>query len=66
MADFRDALRDSPRTQIRPWLQDFAYPRPYSLSDIVNEIHAAERGGASGWMLWNPSSVYTTDALRTG
>ena len=66
MADFRDALRDSPRTQIRPWLQDFAYPRPYSLADILNEIHAAERGGASGWMLWNPSSVYTADALRAG
>jgi hypothetical protein len=66
MSDFRDALRDSPRTQIRPWLQDFAYPRPYSLSDIVSEIHAAERGGASGWMLWNPSSVYTVGALRAG
>jgi hypothetical protein len=66
MSDFRDALRDSPRTQIRPWLQDFAYPRPYTLADIVSEIHAAERAGASGWMLWNPSSVYTVDALRTG
>jgi hypothetical protein len=77
MRDFRRALRQRVRlgfgwrrtrvaaqaTQIRPWLQDFALPRPYTLADVRAQIRAAERGGASGWLLWNAGNVYTRAAF---
>jgi hypothetical protein len=58
MGDFRAALPNGAKTQIRPWLQDFSLGRTYTLNDVVAQITAAERGGATGWMLWNPEVVY--------
>jgi len=44
---------------VRPWLQDFGYDS----SQVKAQIASAEEFGL-GWMLWNESSVVTTDALR--
>jgi hypothetical protein len=56
--------------RFRPWLQafsDYAFDRrPFGRTEIRAQIDAAERFGASGWMLWNPRNVYTRDGLRPG
>ncbi|WP_292656348.1 putative glycoside hydrolase [Nitratifractor sp.] len=50
-------------SKFRPWLQafrDYAYSRhQYRERDIAAQIRAAEKLGASGWLLWNPSSRFT-------
>ena len=50
-------------SKFRPWLQsfrDYAYSRhQYREHEIAAQIRAAEQLGASGWLLWNPSSRYT-------
>ncbi|GIU91984.1 MAG: GTP-binding protein [Acidimicrobiia bacterium] len=43
---------------VRPWLQDFGY----DASQVRDQIEAAEAFGL-GWMLWNPKSNVTTQAL---
>jgi hypothetical protein len=59
LLDFRLKLRGK-RAEIVPWLQDFF---GYSLADIEQEISAARRAQARGYMLWNPTGVYTHGAL---
>ena len=50
--------------KIRPWLQDFTMgDPPYGPEQVGDEIRATMEGGASGWMLWNPNSEFTTGAL---
>ncbi len=51
--------------KIRPWLQDFGYGefRPYTAADIEAEMQAAADNGTAGWMIWNASAQFTTDAL---
>jgi hypothetical protein len=50
-------------SKFRPWLQafrDYAFSRhQYREHEIAAQIRAAEQLGASGWLLWNPSSRYT-------
>ena len=54
--------------RIRPWIQDFrdyAFDRrEFGVPEIQAQIRGAEDGGATGWMLWNPSNRYTGEALR--
>ena len=66
MGDFRAALAGT-HTQLRPWLEDFVLPSgaPAGLAHVLAQIRAAERGGASGWLLWNAESLYTDAALTT-
>ncbi len=51
--------------KIRPWLQDFGYGefRAYTAGDIEAEMQAAADNGTAGWMIWNASAQFTTDAL---
>lgn len=51
--------------KLRPWLQDFSLKgmKPYGAADVRAQIQAAEDGGASGWMIWNPSNDYTNGAF---
>ena len=50
--------------KIRPWLQDFTMGEPpYGAREVGDQIRATMEGGASGWMLWNPDSSFTVDAL---
>lgn len=56
-----------PAVRFRPWLQafrDYAFDRrPFGGREIRNQIEAAERFGADGWMLWNPRNLYSADGL---
>lgn len=50
--------------KLRPWLQDFNIGAIYSGEMIRQEKQAVyDSGLTSGWLLWNPRSVYTESAL---
>jgi len=58
-------------SKLRPWLQDFDFGADYNATMVRKEIQAVYDASSStpefvnGWMLWNPSNVYTRDALIT-
>jgi hypothetical protein len=64
LRDFQRAVRGRKAVLI-PWLQDFSLGRTYTLADVRDEIQAARLEHVKGFMLWNPSGVYTKDALGT-
>ena len=50
---------------IRPWIQDFTLGAPrYEAPEVRAQIQAAYDVGIDEWVLWNPSSRYTEDALE--
>lgn len=64
-----DALRRSAEVEgagaTRPWLQDFTLGPPrYEAPEVRAQIQAAYDAGVQEWILWNPGSRYTTDALE--
>ncbi len=68
-AAMRDALRRSSAVEgagtIRPWLQDFTLGAPaYGAPEVRAQILAARDVGIREWILWNPGSRYTEDALE--
>jgi hypothetical protein len=65
LRDFRRALRGRD-TMLVPWLQDFSLGHEYSLEDVEAQILAARDANAKGYLLWNPSGVYTDGALTDG
>jgi hypothetical protein len=62
LRDFRRALRGQ-KTELIPWLQDFSLGRDYTLEDVQAQILAARDANARGFLLWNPSGIYTREAL---
>lgn len=65
----RDALERSAALEgagaTRPWLQDFTLGPPrYEAPEVRAQIQAAHDLGIMEWVLWNPSSRYTEDALE--
>ena len=62
LADFRKSLRGLD-VELVPWLQDFSLGRDYSLVDVQAQILAARDAESRGFLLWNPSGVYTREAL---
>src|SRR5438128_12260955 len=47
-------------TVVRPWIQGMPYHAPtFGPKYIADEIGHADKGGAAGWMLWNPSQDFT-------
>lgn len=50
---------------IRPWLQDFSLKHKYSASEVKSQINAVESLGIKEWLLWNPRSKYTREALKS-
>jgi hypothetical protein len=49
---------------IRPWLQDFTLGPPrYGPYHVRRQIDAVYDAGLDEWILWNPGSNYTVDAL---
>lgn len=49
---------------IRPWLQDFTLGSPrYDAAHVRAQIDAVRDAGLTEWVLWNPGSRYTEDAL---
>jgi hypothetical protein len=62
LRDFRRALRGL-EIELVPWLQDFSLGRDYTLEDVQAQILAARDAKSRGFLLWNPSGVYTREAL---
>lgn len=52
------------RKQLRPWLQDFDYPVPYTAEMVRKQIQATYDSGLTSWMLWDPANTYTREALN--
>ena len=49
----------------RPWLQDFTLGPPrYGAPEVRAQIQATYDVGIDEWILWNPGSRYTEDALE--
>jgi hypothetical protein len=65
LRDFRRVLRGRD-TLIVPWLQDFSLGHTYTLRQVEEQIQAARDARAGGYLLWNPSGVYTRGALGRG
>jgi hypothetical protein len=64
LADFRRELRRSGADpDLVPWLQDFSLGHAYTLAEVKAQIDAARLQAADGYLLWNPSGVYTEGAL---
>jgi len=67
ISDLRFAI--SPK--LRPWLQDFNLGATYTAEMVRNEIQAVYDAASStpellnGFMLWNPSNIYTKGALKS-
>lgn len=64
-----DALRRSAGVEgagtTRPWLQDFTLGQPrYGAPEVRAQIQATYDVGIHEWILWNPGSRYTEDALE--
>ena len=62
------ALRRSDAVQgagaVRPWLQDFTLGEPsYGPAEVRAQIQATYDAGIEEWVLWNPASRYTREAL---
>ena len=53
----------SDANKIRPWLQDFSLYHSYTKKEIEAQIKAVEDKELSSWLLWNPRSIYTIEAL---
>lgn len=55
--------------RIRPWLQDFdlaidsARGVFYDAEKVKAQIEATQNASSTTWLLWNPSYIYTKDAL---
>jgi hypothetical protein len=64
LRDYRRELRGQ-KVRIVPWLQDFSLRRPYGLAEVADQVDAARRERAGGFMLWNPLGVYTQEALSS-
>ena len=63
VADFHRLVAGSGAAVV-PWLQDFdAGDVAYGTTEVAAQIHAAAASGASGYLLWNATSRYHTDAL---
>lgn len=53
--------------KLRPWLQDFNMGADYTAEMVKSEITATEDALGdeyNGYMLWNPSNIYTQGAIK--
>ena len=51
------------KAELIPWLQDFSFSGTTTLTHVQEQIRAARRWKSGGFLLWNPSGVYTEGAL---
>ena len=66
---FKDMIRRSApiagAAPVIPWYQDFTLGRPhYHAEQVRAQMKAGYDNGFQSWILWNPRSVYTLDALE--
>ena len=51
--------------RIVPWYQDFTLGPPrYGAAQVLAQMRAGHDQGIDSWMLWNPGSRYSLDALK--
>lgn len=51
--------------RIIPWYQDFTLGPPrYGATEVLAQMRAGHANGIDSWMLWNPGSRYSIDALK--
>ncbi len=62
LRDFRRQMRGG-RAELIPWLEDFTLGGSTTVEKVREQIRAARRWKSSGFLLWNPSGVYTGGAL---
>jgi hypothetical protein len=64
LRDFRNAMVGE-KAMLIPWLEDFSLTsdrRP--LEEVQAQIDAARKHNVKGFLLWNPSGVYTEEVLK--
>ncbi len=61
LLDFRRQVKG--KAKMIPWLQDFSLGRPYTVVEVTDQIAAARRQHAGGFMLWNAEGLYNREAL---
>jgi hypothetical protein len=64
LRDFRNAMVGE-KAMLIPWLEDFSLTsdrRP--VEEIQAQIDAARKHNVKGFLLWNPSGVYTEELLK--
>ena len=64
LSDAKEKINGKDHINIRPWLQDFTMEHKYTYKEVLEQIRAVENLGIKEWLLWNPSSRYTEEALR--
>ncbi len=64
LRDFRRQMRRG-KAQLVPWLEDFTFNGTTTLTHVQEQIRAARRWKSGGFLLWNPSGVYTEGALTS-
>jgi hypothetical protein len=65
LRDFRNAMLGR-KAMLIPWLEDFSLTsdrRPPE--EVQAQIDAARRNKVKGFLLWNPSGVYTEEVLKS-
>ncbi len=64
LRDFQNAMLGR-KAQLIPWLEDFSLTSAHpTLAHVADQITAARRAKARGFLLWNPEGVYTEQALK--
>jgi hypothetical protein len=51
------------KQKLRTWIQDFDYGGDYGPEEVRKEIQASYDSGLTSWFIWNPSNLYTVEAL---
>ncbi len=64
LTDAQKKVIGNRNVNIRPWLQDFSVRHKYTYKEVLEQIKAVEDLGINEWLLWNPSSRYTKEALK--
>jgi hypothetical protein len=64
LRDFRRQMKRG-KAQLIPWLEDFSFTGTTSPEHVQEQIRAARRWKSGGFLLWNPSGVYTEGALTS-
>jgi hypothetical protein len=62
LRDFRRQMRGG-KAKLIPWLEDFTLGGTTTPQKVREQIRAARRWKTAGFLLWNPSGVYTMEAL---
>jgi hypothetical protein len=63
LRDFRRQMRGG-RAKLIPWLEDFTLGGTTTYAKVQEQIRATRRWTSAGFLLWNPSGIYTAGALN--